>query len=186
MLVLGIFLILCLVRYPSYDYIDNFIRDKKLFRHEWVDPSSSSDVERVPSAFLPPPKTPGSLLEMPTKSGRVRKVKLPGKHDAPKMRLPPLDTTEDNNTTDIDSIDEAVRNTEIVDINGSNGHARKHSHRERRGSHNGGSRKTTGRSRISRNGTALSRKRTAGRKPTATVRFNDELILDIGSVGAIR
>ena len=35
MLVLGIFLILCLVRFPSYDTIENLLHDKRSFRHEW-------------------------------------------------------------------------------------------------------------------------------------------------------
>ena len=97
-LVLGIFLILCLVRFPSYDTIENLLHDKRSFRHEWSPDSSlrhhselllhSHSVGGSATAQLaattttissrpfsrPPLKTP--FLPSVTRSGKVREIKV--------------------------------------------------------------------------------------------------------------
>ena len=97
-LVLGIFLILCLVRFPSYDTIENLLHDKRSFRHEWSPDSSlrhhselllhSHSVGAAATAQLaattttissrpfsrPPLKTP--FLPSVTRSGKVREIKV--------------------------------------------------------------------------------------------------------------
>ena len=99
-LVLGIFLILCLVRFPSYDTIENLLHDKRSFRHEWSPDSSlrhhselllshthtshSGGTAAVLAATTttissrpfsrPPLKTP--FLPSVTRSGKVREIKV--------------------------------------------------------------------------------------------------------------
>ena len=94
-LVLGIFLILCLVRFPSYDTIENLLHDKRSFRHEWSPDSSlrhhselllhSHSVGAAQLAATtatissrpfsrPPLKTP--FLPSVTRSGKVREIKV--------------------------------------------------------------------------------------------------------------
>ena len=96
-LVLGIFLILCLVRFPSYDTIENLLHDKRSFRHEWSPDSSlrhhselllshthTSGTAAVLAATTatissrpfsrPPLKTP--FLPSVTRSGKVREIKV--------------------------------------------------------------------------------------------------------------
>ena len=96
-LVLGIFLILCLVRFPSYDTIENLLHDKRSFRHEWSPDSSlrhhselllshthtshGGAVLAATTATIssrpfsrPPLKTP--FLPSVTRSGKVREIKV--------------------------------------------------------------------------------------------------------------
>lgn len=101
-LVLGIFLILCLVRFPSYDTIENLLHDKRSFRHEWSPDSSlrhhselllshthtshsggggTAAVLAATTATIssrpfsrPPLKTP--FLPSVTRSGKVREIKV--------------------------------------------------------------------------------------------------------------
>ena len=95
-LVLGIFLILCLVRFPSYDTIENLLHDKRSFRHEWSPDSSLRHHSElllhshsvggaaqlaVTTATIssrpfsrPPLKTP--FLPSVTRSGKVREIKV--------------------------------------------------------------------------------------------------------------
>lgn len=88
MLVLGIFLVLCLVRFPSYDTIENLLRDKRSFRHEWDNHSAAAE-PRKRSAFLPNPIATPHLLQE-TKSGQVKSVRLPKHDEQPDSHLPPM------------------------------------------------------------------------------------------------
>ena len=96
-LVLGIFLILCLVRFPSYDTIENLLHDKRSFRHEWSPDSSlrhhselllhshsvggAAQLAATTATTIssrpfsrPPLKTP--FLPSVTRSGKVREIKV--------------------------------------------------------------------------------------------------------------
>ena len=88
MLVLGIFLVLCLVRFPSYDTIENLLRDKRSFRHEW-DNQGAQGMESKRSAFLPNPVATPRLLQE-TKSGHVKSIRLPKHDQQPDSHLPPM------------------------------------------------------------------------------------------------
>ena len=99
MLVLGLFLILCLVRFPSYDYIDNFMRDQKLFKHEWgsdvnLQRDEHGNLYKSRSSFLPPLASntldSTQFLELKSKDGKVRAVRLPKKSEVPDTHLPPM------------------------------------------------------------------------------------------------
>ena len=103
MLVLGIFLILCLVRFPSYDTIENLLHDKRSFRHEWS-PDSSGVRSLNFMQPRPPIKTP--FLPTLTKSGTVREIKLPKDDQFPQTHLPPMMPQ--------DSMVESIENVESI------------------------------------------------------------------------
>lgn len=202
MLVLGIFLLLCLVRYPSYDYIENLIRDQKLFRHEWDsnvnlrNGDEMNDLEKSRSSFLPPLATP--FIEIATKSGKIRKMRLPKRTEQPDTHLPPLGysqisrsrrsggskedveatatvsgSTRSSSRDDVDSIDKAIarraeerKNSRTSSsIQGGRGVHRKSTSTSRRST----GRVSTTTSRISR-------------KHTTSVRFKDEVVLDVANL----
>ena len=103
MLVLGIFLILCLVRFPSYDTIENLLHDKRSFRHEWSPDSSVRSLN-----FMQPQQRPIKTPFLPnvTIGGTVREIKLPKEDQFPQTHLPPMMPQ--------DSMVESIENVESI------------------------------------------------------------------------
>ena len=66
--------------------VENLLRDKRSFRHEW---DNHSQAARKRSAFLPNPIATPHLLQE-TKSGHVKSVRLPKHDEQPDSHLPPL------------------------------------------------------------------------------------------------